>query len=789
MQNALLCYSPWQSAHAVRHDVRMWNALPPDLVLPPNPALRVALVYLHAQSGADFFSDEPFAWTAGELRALGIHADLFHVHFDRRRPAHNDALQQQLVTHIREGGYGLVVLDICWLGALIGDLQTAGARVCTVDASAQYPDAQPDFRLRHFGQNRLPLLDLCAAMHAGTPLLDVPNLRVQTATGEVTSPHAQPWPPTPIALRPYCPVTDPIVLGELRDLDGRVPPVRKSLDVNSGCPFSQPVRKNPAFAGVVLDAPGVTLAGCAFCEMGGDYRALPVAETVRVTVDHIAWLQAHMPQLDEIVLRDQASLRYLPELAQAIVDAGLAPLGLQVPGRGDAILRYGREMTRAAEIFHGSGQWYAIHLVGFESFSQAQLDLYNKGVTVAEYADAIAGMRALHQQFPDAFQFRQSGGCSLILFNPWATLADLRETIDFANHNAVLEMANGLAMTRLRLYPNLPLYWKAQADGLLVDTAAPTDRGAAYWGYQAERAWRFQDARVALVEEVVRRLTPHAQVMEAVGLLDAVVRWVEARLPEPVLGDAIPLLDELPALEAAWLNLRSLWRPVRPREVERPVEQDHGRRQNQSRTVLVGQGCNQNCRTCVGHRAQETDDLTRIRPQALAAVAAHGRVVLAGREPLRVPGLTDVIAAAKDAGAQDVELVTNAGALADPATLATWKAAGVSAVSIKRHRLADADEDAYVGRPGAGAQAKQVMASLYRVKGIRWKLLLIPTRDGVHELPAIVAQAVTAGARSVQIHVLAGEVDLAQLAALHAQMVAAMLVAQDAGLPVGVGGF
>ena len=752
--------------------------------LNPLPQLRVLLVYLHAQAGGDYFSDEPFAWSAGELRALGVAAELVHVHFDRTRPHTAAALEQRLLAHVAAVKDTLVVLDQCWLPELMADMQAQGALLCATDAFAVQA-SRPQFTLQHFAQNRLPLLDLVAALRNGEELLAVPNLVVDLGDGPLTSQRQQPWPPAPIALRPYCPVTDALVLGEPRDLNSALPPVRKSLDINSGCPFSAPIASNPLLTGVPAAGDEITRAGCSFCFMGGDYRALPVAQTVALTVAHAAWLQQQLPRLDEIVLRDQAALRYLPALARGLVAAGLQPLGLLVPGRGDAILRYGAEMAEAAAVLAGSGHWFAIHLIGFESFSQAQLDLYNKGVTVAEYAAALQNMRALQRQHPTTFRLDKGGASSFILFNPWTTLDDLRQNAEFCNEHSVLELANGLHLTRLRLYPNLPLYWKARQDGLLID-AAPSAFGAAFTGYAAEATWRFADARVALVETLLRQLAVHCQLPETVGLLHSVVRWVAGRLPRSIGRDELPLAEVLPDVVAEWRSLRALWQQPAAAEV---AEAGPQRRENQQRTVLVGHACNNRCATCVGHRGAHPDAVAQLQGPVHAAAAAHGRVVLAGREPFLVPQVLELARIAQTAGARQVEFVTNGRVLAAPGAAERVARQGVTDLAIKRHRLADADEDAFAQVVGAGAQMRTAVAHVRAVPGLRWKLLLVPVRGGESELAALVADAAAAGAHSVQVQVLAAEVDLSQLPRLRSQLQAAREVAVHSGLRWAVSGF
>ena len=745
---------------------------PGPLRLPAMAEPKVAFVYLHAQAGPDFFADVPFTWTAGELRQLGLHADVLQVWFERDRPEHGAELVEALMVRLGAGGYDLVVFEHLWLPELIGRIQRElGALVCETDVFAVHPGQRVDFLLRHFLTNRQPLIELVQTLARGGDLLAVPNLVVhlqQMPQPLPSRPPARSHPEQADALRPFCPITDAITIGVPMDEQGQLPPVRKALDTNSGCPFSADVRANPAYDGVDLNAAGISLHGCAFCPMGADYIALPAARTVGVHLDQVQWYQRHLDRLDEVVLRDQHAIRYLPALISGALERGLKPFGILVPGRGDAILRYGEQMAEAARLAGESGFWFTIYLVGFESFSQPQLDLYNKGVTVAQYAEALTKMRALSETFPASFRVTAYAASSFILFNPWTTVADLLANVIFCREQAVHTLARGLSTTRLRLYPNLPLYWKARKDGLLRSDEPPVDRGAAWSGYSAEAAWAYADGRIAIIEAATRRLQALVRPTETVGALAAVLRWAERRLPNPLppaQEESAAMAAEQVEMFAHVAELRALWRsPSAPQAAAPSAEQRMAEaapvRRRQDRTVLLGAGCNNHCRNCVGEHGRYETDLDRLKLRVTEA-ASEGRLVLAGREPTLLPGLTALIRHARRSGATAVELLSNGRMLAAPGNPRRLVRAGLTDLLLKRHRLADADEDAITGVEGSGAQMWQAAIRLSNeVPGTGWSMLLVPVAEGLAELPALVDRAAKLGAQAVRIQVLAAELEL-----------------------------
>lgn len=667
-----------------------------------------------------------------------------------------------------------------------------------------------DFRLLHLTSHRAPLHTLVHTLEQGGDLADIPNLRWQLeGMAAAEGPRQiEPHPQTADALLPFAPVLDIHSIGEPRARDGSRPPRRKTLDTNKGCPFSAPIAENPAFSGLELPSRGVTLAGCSFCFMGGDYKALPWRETIAIHLDQLAWYERALAErgeapLDEVVLRDQHAIRYLPHLLRGAIARGLRPVGFLVPGRGDAILRYGDALREAAAVAEGSGFWFTLYLIGFESFSQPQLDLYNKGVTTEDYAEAIASLRALQRAHPDAFRLTAYGASSFILWNPWTTLDDLDATTRFCREHDVLPLAHGIGDTRLRLYPHLPLWHKARAEGLLVeateDAHRPADAGAAWTGYAAATPWLARDGRLAAAEVLATGLLRRVRPASALDALEVATAWARRRFPTPLppLGreaieagattEAAALRDEIATLLDAIDRLQRRWRALPSGSLDEARSPPPARAPAQDRTVLLGAACNNACRRCVGGHGQHEDRSAHLQP-VVEAAAGGGRVVLAGREPTLVRGLPGLLRAATAAGARDVQLVSNGRALALPEVAAKLAGAGATRVLLKRHRLADADEDAYTRAAGAGAQQRRG-ARAAADAGLRVEALLIPVAAAEAELPEMVRQAIADGATAIQVRVLLGEVDANRVDTLLHALDTAEAEARHAGTTWALEGF
>ncbi|HAN32404.1 MAG TPA: hypothetical protein DCQ06_12485 [Myxococcales bacterium] len=642
---------------------------------------------------------------------------------------------------------------------------------------------------------------MVARLRSGQDLRGIPNLLVQQGASYVPAPVGidRPNPPTSAALMPFCPIADIEVIGAAMDELGRPPPVRKTLETNDGCPFSKPVANNPAFDQVELSGDDVTTAGCSFCFMGGDYRALPVRQTVGVHLDQIDQWQGLLPRLDEVVLRDQHAIGYLPLLLKGAVERGLEPFGILIPGRGDAILRYTETLRKAVDIARDTGFWFTLYLIGFESFSAPQLERFNKGVTPKQYGEALSALWDLHYEAPETFRLTAYGASSFILWDPWTTVDDLQDTVDFIQHHAVRRLSRGFAHTRLRLYPNLPLFHRARRDGLLLEGSGAVDRGAAHTGYAAEAPWLTADGRVAVIEELCRRLLRNCKPEAQIGALRGALHWARSRHPKPLAAinasrlsgpsDATVASMQLAIAEAeqGWRHLRRLWQPQSkqvletrsPRsselakgmvgswqqqvELRRRSRRDRHapRAADAQRTLTLGTECNNRCQSCVVDHDRFGGQISdqRIEIAAQASLKERAPVTIGGREPLLVPGILGIVRKLRKSGAQRVELVSNGRGLAIDGVAARLVKAGVTELLLKRHRLDDALEDQFTQAPGSGDEFHRALKQV-QAAGLRWRMLIVLARGGHQDLDKLVTLAVEHDATGVQVQVLLSEADL-----------------------------
>lgn len=494
----------------------------------PRP-VRVAALDLARDAmdfGGDYASPRELQFAAGDLLARGHEAHLVRATTGVLGLAWSDALEDRLVAHLVARGVEVALLKLHVSDRLPRLLAAAGVAPWFLAAPLVRPP-EGAYALTLEADRRLDAVDAVEALARG----DSPGACVDAA------PAREPF--VPLAL--FHPVTAAVDLAQLAAApDGAEPTptpyARFQLLTNRGCPWSAPVADNPVFAGLALP-PGAADRGCSFCEMGGDYAPLAVADPLGHLVAQAAWYAAHAPGA-ELIVTDEAAFDYLGRLLERLRDAGLAELTVLVKARVQGLLRRFDRFARGLERVHGTRLQVICFLIGVENFSDAELLRYNKGVSAEEILACLARLDALADAFPGQFTLRRYMSHGFILFNPWTTVADLAANAAVFNRPEIRALIAKAPFSRLRLYAWQPLAALAARDGLLLDDAAPTALRT-HLGYASdELPWRFADPRVALcyalVSHAIEALDPGADARFEV--LSAALDYVAA-CPDAALAD------------------------------------------------------------------------------------------------------------------------------------------------------------------------------------------------------------------------------------------------------------
>lgn len=664
--------------------------------------LRLGFVLPYGQRDDGFFPDTFLGQLCADARADGHVARIARVYYEGDRGAGDAAVAARLAAWLDDGDFDLLVAERIFdpaplvayrarrAGAAIA-LVARGDSIEAIDGVDLLVGAvRGATRAGHTRQasSIWQVADafraLVARRAAGGDLADLAGVsRIIDDQLVAGAPLPQ------LVARALAPVLDHevIALGP--------PPVitRRTIFGNPGCPYAADPLTQPLYRGLRLpDDVEIARRGCAFCSMGGDYARRADAEVIASLVAQAQHVVRGAPATRELVLDDQAALRYLAELIGAAGDAGVPPVRWLFAARSDTFVRERARVDDAIAAATRVGHTVEVYLTGFEAFCDGELARYNKGVTVDDQLAAVAAMRALARAHL-AFHYADARGHSLILWNPWTTPEDLADTIATIRAHGLVELFDELGRNRLRLYPDLPIHHAAARDGALTEAWDDGDRGAGRGkGYHRERPWRFLDARTRLAWELAELLRARLGRDGEAAQLHAVAAFAMTWRGDTgaIAAERARIAAGLDALIAVTVRLTQ----------RGPGDPPRGR-QRRARVVRLTGACNNGCPTCPNRERYLPDDADAVRARLAACDA--GPIVFAGREPTMRDDLLALIAQRATAG--PIGVVSNGRRFAYRAYAEAAIAAGLSAASIKLFAPDAATADHISRVAGAHAQA------------------------------------------------------------------------------------
>ncbi|MEZ4399505.1 MAG: hypothetical protein R3B06_05780 [Kofleriaceae bacterium] len=730
---------------------------------PAARALRIAFVLPYGERSDGFFPATFLGQLCAEARAAGHHGALVRVYYAGDGGPRDRAIGDRLRGWLDAGGFELVVLERLFDPAPIaGFVAAAPGRRGVLVVRGDSVEPAPGIALvvggvrgsASTGRTRSAVTvwqvaqafaALVQALAAGADPAGVPGVAAIIDGALVGAP----LPPEAGPRRGLAPALDHATIA-----DGPAPPiVRHTLFGNAGCPYAADPRALPMYRALAIPADAeVARLGCAFCSMGGDYERRPDADVIAALVAQARHVMTHAPATRELVLDDQHALRYLAALIEAAAAAGVPAVRWLFAARADAFVRERARVEAAIASAAAAGASIEVYLTGFEAFCDAELQRYNKGTTVDDQLDAVAAMRALAAAHPGAFDYAAARGHSLILWNPWTTPADLAATLATVRAHGLDELFAELGRNRLRLYPDLPIYFAAAAAGALTEAWADGERGAgARKGYHRERPWRFLDRRTALAWQLAEALRGRLGTATEASQLAAV-----AALAEGFVGEAAAIAPTAAAVVACLDRLAARLTGLATRADGPP----RGRHRD-AEVVRVTGPCNNGCAACPnGARYQPEPARARVD-----AARATGRpVVLAGREPTVRADVAALVAAARGDDARPVGLVTNGRRCAYAAFTRALVDAGLTAASVKLFAPTAAAADAIARDAGAHDQAVAGVRALVRA-GVAVEVRAPVDAGNLDQLGGYADLTAALGASQLRLEVALDAVGLGNLGA------------------------
>jgi len=220
--------------------------------------------------------------------------------------------------------------------------------------------------------------------------------------------------------------------------------------------------------------------GCSFCTCPGKHIFLPAKETVDCLIEQAGFLQKTYG-FKSFAIGSENPFRFIEQFIRRMNEENISIETLAIRSRVDWVNKNKNVLFKIIEVAKKNNFMISLQQLGFESFLQSDLDVYNKGYRVAQNHKAVELMRELKDFAPRNFQ---DGGHGFIGINPWITLRELKKYCESAGNMQFLfdlfHFGNGLI-----LYDScLPVYQKLKKDGLLVEHKTDLD------------GWRFKDKNI-----------------------------------------------------------------------------------------------------------------------------------------------------------------------------------------------------------------------------------------------------------------------------------------------------
>lgn len=463
---------------------------------------------------------------SGQLELEGVRNDVVETVLDGSNTAENAVVLARLVDVIVERGFEVLVFHRIWDAELPRTLRRLlhdrGRRPVLALHRTKETGATDPYDCVLGGE---ALQALRAIAHAPAPL-DLSRIAGLTHRGPdgawVDNPPGEREPVIPRWER----TSNFRRIRVNPEVAGRPPAV--VIHGNPGCPYRKPVSTVPAWRRLTLDPKTTNTRGCAFCDvnLAEEWRHVP--EIAAHCVRQIRRVQSDLPDAYEMILLDQDPFPYLPDLLRGLAAAGARPLHLLIQARADLFLKRTEVFEQALALARAGGHRLSPFLVGIENFHQPTLDFYNKGVTVETNVQVLDYLEEVGPRFADVVDLdKMSPG--FILWHPWVTMESLRVNLDALANTKLMRFRGEVVLSKIRLYPDIPFYWKAKEDGLLLPAygARGLDSSVRY-GYSEEHPYRFERPEAQAAYTLLAGLCRDLGSVEELPLMALVLDWVDA---------------------------------------------------------------------------------------------------------------------------------------------------------------------------------------------------------------------------------------------------------------------
>lgn len=204
--------------------------------------------------------------------------------------------------------------------------------------------------------------------------------------------------------------------------------------------------------------------GCSFCIFQyQEYNSFSIEKTTELLLRQTLYLH-DVHNVKSFQIQTENPLPFLNVFLTALLKKELPFHKVSIRTRPDFLLRYKNKLFEALNLAREKDFCLSVEQIGFESFYDNDLTLFNKRVEAKANIDVLSLLREIKNEYGGHVVIDIGHG--IILFHPWTTLESITETLKLmSQYNDIFPR---FFVGHLILYSEfLPIYPKIRREGLV----------------------------------------------------------------------------------------------------------------------------------------------------------------------------------------------------------------------------------------------------------------------------------------------------------------------------------
>jgi hypothetical protein len=205
--------------------------------------------------------------------------------------------------------------------------------------------------------------------------------------------------------------------------------------------------------------------GCSFCiHQYQEFTAFPSEKTSELLLRQARYLHKTYG-VTSFQVQTENPLPFLPAFLHSMLREKIPLQKISIRTRPDLLMRHEKTLLQSLDLAQERDFHLSIEQIGFESFFNDDLEVFNKNIDAGFNRNALGFLRELKNAYGD--HVSTDIGHGIILFHPWSTLESIAENVKlFLQYTDIFP---NFFAGRLILYSEfLPIYPKIQEEGLAV---------------------------------------------------------------------------------------------------------------------------------------------------------------------------------------------------------------------------------------------------------------------------------------------------------------------------------